>query len=343
MTDFSAFRNQFFALVEEARRIVITSHLSPDDDSIGSVLCSYTVLADRYPEKDIRIIYSGAAAERYRVFHNFEKIEWVDDIGNHIEGVDLLITLDASNWRRFSILPERLEKVPMRVGLDHHASTPDAYTLLLHRKEFSSNTELLYRALIEGQPYSKDVAEHVLLGILGDTGNFSYVKPDQTEVFLLAKELIEKVGMPIDRFRSRYGAIPKRIIPLLQALVKNTAYGSIDGWPDVQYAYIERKDVEAGAYTDEDVSAASHIYMGQYLPRVEGYEWGFVITPRSDGSCRMSGRSLPQSVNVRDLHERLGIGSGHDRASGGYFKESDVSACIATVFDWMKGNKPLIG
>ncbi len=95
------------------------------------------------------------------------------------------------------------------------------------------------------------------------------------------------------------------------------------------------------------MSAASHIYMGQYLPRVQGYAWGFVITPRIDGSTRMSGRSLATSVNVRDMHERLGIGGGHDRASGGIFKKENIDVepkqCIVEVLEWMEHNVPLIG
>jgi nanoRNase/pAp phosphatase (c-di-AMP/oligoRNAs hydrolase) len=95
--------------------------------------------------------------------------------------------------------------------------------------------------------------------------------------------------------------------------------------------------------TDEDMSAASHIYMSQYLTRIEGYGWGMVLTPRADGSCRISMRSLPGSVNVRDLQERLGAGSGHDRAAGGAFKDvSEPSECIARVLEFMKANKPVL-
>ncbi len=339
----SEFREQFFVLVEKANAIVITSHISPDDDSIGSVLATYTILSEKYPQKNIRILYTGQRVARYSVFHNFEKIEWVDDIANHLEGIDTLITLDASNWRRFTKHEEKLAAVPVRLGLDHHASESDDYTLLLHRKEFSSNTELLYRALIEGGSLSKEIAEYILLGVLGDTSNFAYVAPNRTEVFLLGKMLVEVVGIPIDQFRSRYGGIPLRIIPLLQELVKNTAYTTIDTWPPVQYSFISRATMEAQQYSDEDMSAASHIYMGQYLPRVEGYGWGFVVTPRNDGGCRQSGRSLPASVNVRDFHERLGIGSGHDRAAGGYVSEPEPNRWIEQTLSWMRDNKPLIG
>lgn len=333
-----SFREKFFGLVEQASSIVITSHLSPDDDSIGSVLLMRNILVDKYPSKNIRIIYSGQKVERYSIFKDFENIEWVEDIVEHIENIDTLITLDASNWRRFSKSPEKLASIPIRIGVDHHASEPDEYTLLLKDEKASSNTELLYHIFIEGSSYSKEIAEYILLGLHGDTGGFAYIQPQNANLFILIKDLIEKTDMSIDLFRSRYMGIPHKAIPLLQELVKNTTYKTIDNWPPVQFTFIK----EIGNYSDEDMSAASHIYMSQYLPRVEGYSWGFVLTPRTDNTCRMSGRSLSGSVDVRAFHEALGIGSGHIRASGGSFKDTDPEICLQKVLEFMKNNKPVL-
>jgi nanoRNase/pAp phosphatase (c-di-AMP/oligoRNAs hydrolase) len=347
LPDFAAFRTNFFTLVEKSQHVVITAHYSPDDDSIGSVLSVYTIMTARYPSKDIRIVYTGTPVERYAIFKNFEKIEFVTDIAHALSTADLLICLDANQYSRISQQPEELQKIASTVIIDHHASAPDVATLSLILPTFSSNCELIYRALDAESILTKPLAEHFLLGILGDTGNFAYVPPSQTAVFSVAKQLVEVVGVSIDSFRSRYGGIPKRIIPLLQELVKNTTYVTVTSWPDVQYSYIDRAILQAGNYSDEDMSAASHIYMGQYIPRVLGYNWGFVITPRADGSARMSSRSLGSSVNVRMLHEMLGIGSGHDRAAGGAFKKQTVDRepkqCIVEVLDWMGHNAPTVG
>ena len=88
--------------------------------------------------------------------------------------------------------------------------------------------------------------------------------------------------------------------------------------------------------------------MGQYLPRIQGQTWGFVFSPRSDGGVRMSSRSLAGSVNVRVLSEALGIGGGHDRASGANFKSENgekiqVAPCIEKVLEFMKNTQPTIG
>ncbi|HTH93090.1 MAG TPA: DHH family phosphoesterase [Candidatus Paceibacterota bacterium] len=346
--DFSAFREQFYALVEGAQHIVITSHFSPDDDSIGSVLSVYTILTTKYPEKDIRIMYTGEKVDRYKTFKYFDKIEFVPDIATALTDVELLIMLDGSSYSRFSKTPELLQQnAPKTVAIDHHGGQPDPFTLSLVLPNFSSNCEIIFRALDVEPLLTKELAEVLLAGIVSDTGSFNHINPAQADVFSVAKILLQHVGTSIDALRSRYNTIPQRVIPLLKELMKNTTYQSVPGWPDVQYTYIDRAVITEGGYTDEDMSSASHIYIGQYLPRVEGYTWGFVATPRSDGGVRMSSRSLPGGVNVRDLHERMGIGGGHDRASGADFKKETVDRepkqCIVEVLEWMGHNVPLIG
>lgn len=334
------FRSDFFQLAADAKSIVITAHFSPDDDSIASVLTMHLVLTERFPEKKVRIVYTGEPVTRYAPFFNFEKIEFVDDVAHHLEDTDLLIVLDTNKYERVSKYPEKLSAVPKRVVVDHHANVPDEFTFSLVVSESSSNAELLYHAFLVNTAISKSAAELILLGIIGDTGGLSHVSATQSQVFSIVKELVEIVGVSIGEFRSRYGGMSKRTFEIIQELMKNTHYETCARWPDFQYTYIDRSFAKRGDYSDEEISAASHIYLGDYLPRIVGYSWGFVITPRADGTCRMSGRS--RSVNVRILHEQLGIGSGHDRAAGGAFKKSEPKDCIQDVLEWMKQNEPAI-
>ncbi len=343
----SEFREGFFSLVAQAQSIVITAHMSPDDDSIASVLSMYTILTKKYSDKKIQVIYTGETVERYNIFSYFDQITFVDDISNHLDGVDTLILLDVCKYSRSSNFPDVLSQVPTRICIDHHASPPAEFSLALIEPTYSSNAELIYKALDAEKYIDKPLAELFLLGILGDTGNLTFVDGAQTEVFLIVKKLVEIANVRIDSFLSRYRTIPKRIMPLLQEFVKNTKYIDILGWPTMQYSFVERSFAETGGYSDEDMSAASHIYMGQYLPRIEKQEWGVVFSPRSDGGVRMSSRSMSGSVNVRVLSESLGVGGGHDRASGANFKSEEgtpveIDFCIQTVLDFMKNNKPVL-
>lgn len=346
-SEVAEFRKSFFALIEASENIVITAHFSPDDDSIASVLSTYTILKNIFPQKKIQIVYTGERVGRYSHFHNFEYIQFVDDVASHIEGVDTIILLDCSKYSRASYLPEILSHIKNKLCIDHHASPPEEFDLGLVDATFSSNAELLYNTL-EGEKYlTKELAELFLLGILGDTGNLTHIDTHQTEVFSIVKTLVEVGNIRIDSFLSRYRGIPQRIIPLLQEYVKNTTFLEIEGWPLFQYSFVERSFAQQYGFSDEDMSAGSHIYMGQYLPRIEDRSWGFVFSPRSDGGVRMSSRSLAGSVNVRLFHEQIGVGGGHDRASGANFKQEgdspmEVADCLEIVLQFMKNNKPVL-
>jgi nanoRNase/pAp phosphatase (c-di-AMP/oligoRNAs hydrolase) len=131
-SDLQEFRAQFFAVVEKAEHIVVTAHMSPDDDSIASVMSVFEILSEKYPAKKIQILYSGLPIERWHTFAYFKHIQFVDDIANHIEGVDTLIALDgSSSLGRFSKFPQQLESIPNRITIDHHASELGPFTLAL--------------------------------------------------------------------------------------------------------------------------------------------------------------------------------------------------------------------
>jgi len=335
------FREKFTVLVEKSSDIVLTAHISPDDDSIGSLLALYGILSERFPEKNLRMLYGGRTSERHSIFTHFEKIQWVDDISEHLGSCDLLIMLDGGTYSRFSIHPEVLVAVPGRVIIDHHKSPPDEAGLVLQEPLYSSTAELLYNIFIaERDVVSKGLAECFLCGILGDTGNLAFVPDSRTEVFTVVQKLLACAGGTIASFRSRYGYVPKKVLPLLKELLNHLNEGSIEGWPFFQYSYIDRKTLAGGPYGNEDMSASSHIFIGQYLTNVEGSAWGFVVTPREDGTCRISSRSLPGSVNVRKLHEALGIGGGHDQASGGTMRDADPHASLMHIFEFLKRNDP---
>lgn len=346
-TDFnSGFLSAFDDILAGSQSIVITSHISPDEDSISSVLSLYDIVSTTYSGKKIRIVYTGEAVARFSSFKNFDKIEFVDDVANHVAVTDLLIVVDGGQLSRFSRLPEKLALVEKRICIDHHSSAPDVFSLSLIVSSATSTSEVLYRAFDAEKMLTKELAELFLLGIIGDTGMFAFVRPSQLEIFSISQNLLRVADTSIDIFLSRYRSISDREFAIIQNLMKNTRYGATPSWPDFQYSFIERDEIQKNNYTDEEISAGSAIYMGHYLRAVKGYSWGFVATPRKSGECRVSFRSLPKSVNVRDLAERMGIGGGHDRSAGSAIKkiDKDIEAedAITTIIEWMKTNKPLL-
>jgi phosphoesterase RecJ-like protein len=340
------FTKNFFDIVSDSKEVLLTTHISPDSDAISSILTLYQVLIKKFPNYSFRMAITGEIPKQYSCFNFFEKIEFVVDVAEVIGSTDLLIVLDGSQYFRFSRQPEILSKISKKICIDHHASEPDIFTLSIIVKEEPCTSIVIYKTFDLEKELSKEIAETVFLGVLGDTGNFTYLNPKQSDVLAISAKLINYIGVSIEKFQSRYQTISKREFALFQEFIKNTSYIYIQGWPSAQYSFINRDILLADSYSDIEVTNAKDIYLAHFLRKISDYGFGFVAVPRTYGDVHFSFRSIEGNVNVRDMVERMGIGGGHDRASGAGFKKEDkdldVLESIKKITDWMKDNEPVL-
>lgn len=333
------FREKLDKLILGAKKIILTSHISPDDDAIGSLLALYLYLSKKYEKKDIQMIYTGHPVDRYVSFAGYDKIKFVSDISENMWGCDLLIGLDGSRFDRFSNNPKKVQSsAGKKACIDHHSTKPDDFDLMYIDSNISSNAELVYKLFYELGNLNKEAAEALFLGILGDTGNFSFLKADQSGVFLIAQILQDKIESGIQDFQARYSLNSQRVFELTKVLMNNTKYVEINGWPKCMYTVLRHEEILIGKYNEEEVNDAKHWYVSTYLRTIKDYPWGFVISAKSDNKCGITLRSLPESVNVRSIVERIGIGGGHDRAAGGTFDLSNPEKCVTFLLDWLSKN-----
>lgn len=335
-------------MVEEAEEVTIVGHIGPDDDSVASMLATYWLIKERFLEKKTRMICSSNGTSEWEYFENFDKIEFVEEV---VDGLvsktelakekPLLIMLDGGTFNRFSKKPEELKGLFKKtICIDHHKNKPDKFDLVYISPLFSSAAEAVYRLLVDpNRKIPKRLAEIFLLGILGDTGDFAYLNKETAGVLEVVEKLIEEGDVGIQSLVAKYRRIPKRVLKLVGEMVSETRYyEGISNWPPFQVTMVERNFIEDNNFSDEEISRASHLYMSKYLRFVEGYGWGFTITPRENKICNLSFRSLPDLVNVRKLAEKFD-GGGHDLASGGEIKTKDPKRALEVILKWMGNNK----
>ena len=296
----------------------------------------------QYPKLDLKISYSGKQTDRYASFANFDKIKFTNDVADDFNS-DLLIILDGGQYSRVSRKPDVLKGKGRRsVCIDHHSSPPDNFDLKYIDSGASSVSDIVYRLFLESDTDPK-ILECVLLGILGDTGTFQYVDYRQVYIFDIAKKILEilKVELPI--FKARYELKEKKVVEILKEYISNIQYMHVDGWPDFTLSFLPREAFEKYKCDDGDISDASHWYMSEFMRIIKGYPWGIVCSPKKDGRYGFSMRSLPESVSVSSIAERMGKGGGHDRAAGGTFDPiggNPVTSDEVTnyILDWLAKN-----
>jgi len=194
-------------LARPERRIVLVSHTNPDGDAVGSSIAWGELL--RSMGHRVTMIVPN----KYPYF-----LDWMDGIdeilifrndesraGEAIAQADMICCLDFNSLSRLENLAETLDtnKSAVRILIDHHLSPDGIFDIACSHPDASSTCYLVYR-LIE-RMYGTDVitrkmAEALYVGMMTDTGNFSfsYLTPD---LFRAVAVLLEK-GIDIPTINS---------------------------------------------------------------------------------------------------------------------------------------------
>lgn len=349
------FKIDFDEIVKNHKgRIVISSHINPDDDSISSVLSLYTYFKDlKQISNAVEIYYSNKKVDRWEKFKYFEKINFVEDISQILNKEDLLIILDCQGYYRISNFPEKIIELNIAtVVIDHHKTTPDRdYTLTLcYPKIFaSSNAEIMYCVFYKQElGLQTNVAEVLLFGIYGDTGNFRFITSESVDVFIFAKEIIQKGNVKVDNLQSKLENSHKKVYELLGKMLINQKVFTVEKWGKFTTSVLSIK--ETNSYLKEDVSSAKGIYGVHYSKSVKGTGWGLLITPNLTNTreWNVSCRSQPGFPNVRFIAQALDeVGGGHDAAAGATLREEkygrlDEDRALQIILDYLKSHKPKI-
>ena len=335
---------EFLNLVKDSKRITITTHFSPDDDAIGSSLAVYAFIKAKFPEKSVSIKIMGTANNRFNIFENYDKIDFVNELADELENSKLLIMVDGSQYSRFSRVPANISShSSKKICFDHHSSPADKFDLQYLNKNATSASEIIMDVLYKDEEITIEVAKILLMGIFGDTGTFNYLKPNQLNTFDNVKKLVKISQVEIQDFKASYSKIKKSVFAIIKEYIDNTKFVDLPNKMSYQYSFVTPDFLKQNNFSDSDTSEAGNIYMSNYLRLIDNYSWGFIVTPKKYG-ISVSFRSLPHSTNVRSIVEKLNIGGGHDQAAGGSFKpdrwgdELDLDFVIKYLIDWIANN-----
>ena len=185
-------------LVERARSVVITCHLSPDGDAIGSSLALCQLLRNLGKRADVVL---PDQVPRQLTFITQEEVLPVTFSVNRIKAqslinrASLIVCLDFNSLKRLDKLgPVVADARADKVVIDHHED-PDMEGLkvMISHPETSSTCELVYRVAMQAgwlRHLDRFVASCLYLGLMTDTGNFAYDNADNPEVFEIVAALM---------------------------------------------------------------------------------------------------------------------------------------------------------
>jgi phosphoesterase RecJ-like protein len=182
-----------------SERVIIVSHTNPDADAYGSSCGLAWGL--KQLGKSVVVYNDHGFIPRYRIIPGASEVE--KGAWSALESDDLLVVCDCGAAERVGdALVSLLSQAPHVVNIDHHNSNSRFGTLNLVVEGASSTSEIVFDVLkgleaLEGRSdiISKETAECLLSGIIGDTGSFRYTSTT-AKTFFVAHDLVNRGARP---------------------------------------------------------------------------------------------------------------------------------------------------
>ncbi len=293
--------------LEKAERIVITTHVNPDGDAIGSEVAVSEILAQK--GKQVHIFNHSPTPKLY----DFLNVRgWIEhfDADRHepiIQEADLVIILDISDWARLGDVGKVLQRSDVyRVCIDHHIVSDQVAHLMAIDRGASCTGEIVFDlAKRTGARVSGTLAEALYTCVLTDTGSFRFTNTTP-KAHRMAAELIEK-GVPfLEIYERVYEQNSPGRICLLAEAIRDLHFenGGKIAWFRVTQKMLKR--CNASYWETENLPE---------MPRsIQGVEVTIMFAETAEGFVKISLRSKGR-VSVHDLANKFG-GGGHPYAAG---------------------------
>jgi bifunctional oligoribonuclease and PAP phosphatase NrnA len=174
--------------IDEARNAVISCHVNPDGDALGSALALYLALAGTGKQAVVSFSEPFQVAPQYRFLPGLDRLTPPAAVPCD---ADLFVCFDAGSLDRLGSLVDAFEGAARTVVVDHHASNTCFGEVNLIDPAAPASA-VLCRELLAwlSLPLDRDVATCLYTALVTDTGRFQY-QATTPATHRLAAELLE--------------------------------------------------------------------------------------------------------------------------------------------------------
>lgn len=305
-TEYTTFAPHLANLIDDHDTIIIHRHVKPDPDAIGSANGLAHLISHNMPNKKV-LVANTDKSTNFDHYNHFPAPQAKDFYRA------LVIVVDTANAARIDTM--RWSAAPTVVKIDHHpvpeGDAPFADHTLVDTSASSAAELITFIALENKWAINSDAARALYLGMVGDTGGFSY--PNTTaDTFHAAAELVRSDKVDVAGVRKEITQIPYNVYRLCAYMSENMCY-----FEDWAYIRVDESILAKFSVTAED----AHRLVNIPADIVGMKAWAVFI--EDSGHMRTSLRSNGPVIN--HIAQKHG-GGGHPLAAG----------CKVDVFDGVR-------
>jgi phosphoesterase RecJ-like protein len=284
--------------IRTRQRFVLSSHVRPDGDAIGSQLAMAFALWQL--GKEVRLVNRDQAPAPMMVFPGVSRIEVADRID---DPGDAVIVMECGDLGRTGV--EGFER-GFVINIDHHLGNSMYGALNWFDSTAAACGEMVFDVIAQlGVPLTREIATHIYIAILTDTGSFhhSNISP---RTFDICRQCVEAGIDPPAIARAIFDSNNLGRLKVFGAVLSGM---ELDASGRVATVYVDRKLTEETGGTYEDTEGLANLPL-----TVKEIEAVVFFKEHGLDDWRVSMRSKGE-VDVNAIAREFG-GGGHKNASG---------------------------
>lgn len=315
--------SQVKEFLDQHNKFVVTVHMSPDGDAVGSAVAMSRYL--RAKGKQATIVFNDRPGDNLDFISGvreglvYEKNTYNPEECQHdasvaaINDADAIISLDYNSIYRLGELSEEIRncKAP-RLLIDHHLDpNNEEFSVIVSQPEFCAACEVVYRLILElgdDELVTREIAEPLYCGMMTDTGQFVY-NSERKDIYLIVARLLE-TGFQKEELHRQFALELERRVRLKGYCL----YHKMVVVPEHHAAYFSLSKVELKRFNHQKGDSEGFVNAPLDIEgiKVSAFfreEKNFVkVSLRSKGDY---------PVNI--IAEKFFNGGGHKNAAGGEF------------------------
>jgi len=279
-----------------AQRVLVTSHIRPDGDAIGSSLALGLALLDA--GKQVQVVLSDGLPASFRHLPGSEKIKTRAD-----GEFDLIISVDCSDLKRVGKALDRYH--PPDIVIDHHSTTEAFGELNLIDPQAAATASVLARFMHTwGLTITAPIAANLLTGLVTDTLGFR-TSNTSPEVLRQAADLIE---LGADMTRLYYLSLVRRTFSATKYW--GAGLSNLERADGIIWTVLTIADRKISGYTGNDDADLISV-----ISSIDEADIAIIFTEQNKNKTKVSWRGLKPNIDVAQIASQFG-GGGHKAAAG---------------------------
>jgi phosphoesterase RecJ-like protein len=299
----------FIADIRAAKNVLITSHVRPDADALGSELGMALVL--EVLGKQVRIVNGDATPPNLAFLDAQQRIK---QLGRDLQlgdfsGVDLLMILDTSAWAQLGPMSDVIKSLACKkIVLDHHVGEDDLGVTWYKNTSAEAAGRLVAEAAEQlGVRLTAEMAMPLFAALATDTGWFRFGSATNY-TYELAARLIDAGARPAEIYKQLYEQDTLGRVRLRGEILSRITL-ELDG--RLAHTHVLKEDFGRLGARPSDTEDVINQALG-----IKGTQFAVIFVEQAQGGFKLSFRSRCQ-VDCNKLAQRFG-GGGHKAAAGAF-------------------------